>query len=223
MLADLMRELPSRFGDGFEVIIVDDASTDQSAELVKENDGRITYIKHPTRLGSGAARKTGTTMAKGELCAWIDGDGTYRVADLLSMVANIGSYDQMIGVRHEEHGAFPLIRTVVKWQARKLAGLLWNCQIPDLNSGLRVSRRESMLRWLHLVPAGFSCTTTATLAAISLGQSVGYWPIAYLPRAVGSHSKFHPCKDTFKLYKTILNLRFCCRARVTSDEQRELG
>jgi len=219
MLADLMRQLEDQFPGGFEVIIVDDASTDHSAEIVKGNDWPITYIRHSTRLGSGTARKTGSTLARGELCAWVDGDGTYRVADLLALVANLGLYDQMIGARNEECGDLPLVRTAVKWLARNIAGLLWFRRIPDLNSGLRVFRRKSMLPWLHLMPAGFSCTTTATLAATCYGQNVSYWPITYLPRIHGSRSKFHPLKDTLKLYKTILKLRFCCGAGVTNGDE----
>lgn len=208
MLGELLHELSGRFDAAFEVIVVDDASTDGLEEMVKGFSGPITYVRHVTRLGSGTARRTGTTMAKGEICVWIDGDGTYRVSDLVDVVLNLGAHDQIIGVRAGDHGAWRFLRVTVKWVARSTAALLWCRRIPDLNSGLRAFQRKSMVEWLHLLPAGFSCTTTATLSALSAGQSVGYWPIIYQPRSDGSHSKFHPIRDTFRLYRTILKLRF---------------
>jgi YD repeat-containing protein len=99
------------------------------------------------------------------------------------------------------------LRLMVKRTSFLFASLLWLRWIPDLNSGLRVFRRECLLEWVHQLPDGFSCTSTATLAALSNRQRVEFVSIPYRSRTNGAASKFHPFFDTLKLWRAILKAR----------------
>jgi hypothetical protein len=77
---------------------------------------------------------------------------------------------------------------------RRLASYLTGVRIPDLNSGFRAFRREVALPYLHLLPKGFSCVTTITMAFLANGYAIKYIPIEYAARS--GESKFHWWKDT---------------------------
>ena len=91
-----------------------------------------------------------------------------------------------------------------KWFVRKLAERLTNADIPDLNSGLRAFRRPVALPYLKLLPPGFSCVTTITLAFLSNGHEVRYIPIDYAKRA--GRSKFHFFSDAYRYVLQVLRM-----------------
>jgi glycosyltransferase involved in cell wall biosynthesis len=211
LLPEMQRALTKDFLCRFELIVVDDASTDTTPAVLAQCEIPFVLVRHNEQRGSGASRKTGSRQAQGELCAWIDGDGTYGVEDLLALVTHIEGCDQVIGARGTEFGRLSWLRWVVKRMSAMVAAVLWARAIPDLNSGLRVFRRECLTAWLEELPDGFSCTSTATLAALNHGQRICFHPIAYHPRPAGTRSKFHPITDTWRLWMTIG--RLWCRRR----------
>ncbi|MGZ4591031.1 MAG: glycosyltransferase family 2 protein, partial [Actinomycetes bacterium] len=91
-----------------------------------------------------------------------------------------------------------------KWVIRKIAEKLTNSSIPDLNSGLRAFRREVSLPYLRLLPPGFSCVTTITLAFLSNQHDIRYVPIDYAKRA--GTSKFHFVKDAYRYILQVLRM-----------------
>jgi glycosyltransferase involved in cell wall biosynthesis len=158
----------------------------------------------PPRCGSGTARAIGSRGARGKLIAWMDADGTYSASDLGRLVNAIGTADQVVGVRSCDFGPASQLRFFVKSVVARIAALLWHrLDLVDLNSGLRIFRRSSLLRWVDELPAGFSCTTTATLAALNHGQIVRFVQISYFPRGDGTKSKFHPVLDTARLLRVV--------------------
>lgn len=203
VVAELRSVLGEHYGRTWEIIIVDDSSTDRRAGIGLARDGCVRVISLPRRHGSGHARRMGSQHARGTYIAWMDGDGTYDPHDLPALVAGLRDCDQVIGARREEAGSWRLLRTLVKRLTCAAVSLIWQRRIPDLNSGLRVFRRESLMRYLHELPNGFSCVTTATLAALNRGQVVGFRSIGYRARPQGSQSKFHPLWDTIRLWQAI--------------------
>jgi polyisoprenyl-phosphate glycosyltransferase len=183
----------------YEVIVIDDGSSDGTARLVEEcTDPHVKLIRHRHNQGSGAARKTGTLAAQGRYVVWSDVDLSYpneRIPTIVQHLINLDA-DQVVGARDSERGTLKMLRVPAKYFIRKLACFLTGTHIPDLNSGLRAFRREIGLRYVDLLPKGFSCVTTITLAFLCNGHSVEYIPIRYSKRA--GKSKFHPLKDTYR-------------------------
>ncbi len=172
----------------YEIIVVDDGSTDRTAELARAEG--INVISLPENQGYGAALKTGIRRSKYETIVITDADGTYPARHIPELVDQLGEYDMVVGARIGEHVEAPLIRMPAKWVLRKLASYLAGRHIPDLNSGLRVMKKSLIRRFVHLLPAGFSFTTTITLAALCSGSLVKYSPIDYHAR-IGK-SKIRP-------------------------------
>jgi polyisoprenyl-phosphate glycosyltransferase len=187
-----------------EVICVDDGSTDGTREVLQSIEG-VRTILLPRNQGSGTARRIGTQQARGRVVVWTDADMTYpneRIPELVELLDD--TYDQVVGARRTEAGTYKLLRVPAKWAIRKLAAYLTSTEIPDLNSGLRVFKRAVAAPYLRLLPPGFSCVTTITLAFLSNGHPIRYVPIDYFKRS--GRSKFHPLRDAYNYLLQILRM-----------------
>ncbi len=186
----------------YEVLVVDDCSTDRTVEVARAKGVRV--IERAVNGGSGSSRKTGILTAHGEIIVMLDGDGSYTAADIPKLLAEMPAFDQVNGARTSEEGTMKRLRAPAKWLIRKLACYLTRTHIPDLNTGLKVFRRDVMLEYLWVLPKGFSCVTTMTLAFLCNGYSVKYVPTTYKKR-IGK-SKFHPIKDTANYVGTVMRM-----------------
>ncbi len=201
----VINEIRQAMGDWkgtWEIIVVDDASPDATVERAEAENVQV--IRRIQNGGSGAARKTGIRKACGTLVAMLDADGTYAAEDLPRLLEYFPTYDQVNGARNSEQGTYKWLRTPAKWLIRKLAEWISGYQIPDLNTGIKVFKRDLMLRYLWVIPDGFSCVTSMTLAFLCNDHPVRYVDVQYRER-VGV-SKFHPVRDTFQYVLTIIRI-----------------
>lgn len=167
----------------WELIVVDDGSTDGTAREVEKHDVRL--IRQPRNRGYGAALKAGIAASKNELVAIIDADGTYPSEALVPMFEKASDFQMVVGARIAENVNIPLVRRPAKWLLAQLASYLAEQPIPDLNSGLRIMRKSIVQKFEHLLPSGFSFTTTITMSMLCTDHTVYYHPIEYFKR-VGS-------------------------------------
>ncbi len=187
----------------WEMILVDDASTDDSAKIADEFPW-IRRISFPINRGSGAARRVGSQAAGGDVIVWTDADMTYPNHEIAELVDALGDADQVVGARRTEEGTLRLLRAPTKWAIKKFASILTKSEIPDLNTGFRAFRREAAAAYLPLLPNGFSHVTTITLTMLMDGKQVVFTPIDYATRA--GRSKFHPIRDTYGYVMQVLRM-----------------
>jgi len=188
-------------GLGYEIIAVDDGSTDKTHDVLKSSQG-ISVITHPENKGYGASLRSGIEKAKYETIVIIDADDTYPPDKIPELLNSMASYDMVVAARTGEVIHIPLLRKFAKFTLNIIANYLSGMKIPDLNSGLRAMKKEHVLRFLNILPSGFSFTTTITLALLTSGYSVKYIPINYKHRK--RMSKFHPVKDTVNMLSLIV-------------------
>ena len=193
----------------YEILVVDDASTDGTAELAEQFardcwQCPVRVIRCPERRGAGAARKVGIRHARGEIVVMLDADGTYPAESSRSCSATFPAYDQVNGARTSEQGTLPWLRRPAKWFIRKLACYLTGHKIPDLNTGLKAFKREvdaalavGRARRLQLRDHHDPGLSDQRLR----GEVRAH---AYRPRI--GRSKFHPIKDTLLYLSTVLRM-----------------
>ena len=199
VLSEIKRVMEKTFYQ-YEIVVVDDGSIDRSAEIIKQRG--VLLIQHPENRGVGAARNTGIKHAKGDIIVMLDGDGSYPCQDIPRLLKHIDHYDMVVGARKKEAGTIPFLRIPVKWLIRRLASYLIGKKIPDLNSGMRVFKKNIALKFLGILPFGHSWVSTITLVFLSNGYTIKYIPINYYPRK--GKSTFHPIQDTYRYINLVI-------------------
>lgn len=196
----VVRELQAALqGEAFELLVVDDGSTDATAEEARRAGAQV--MPGP-RVGYGAAVLAGAQAARGEWLAIVDADGSYPVDALPALLAAVrAGAAQAIGARPAFGPAEPFARSLLKAWARGIVRVGTGLSLPDLNSGLRVVRLSLLRELAPGLPQRFSLTTTLTLALAARGERQSFLPIAYRPRA--GRSKWRAVRDTLLFFRTV--------------------
>jgi len=203
VISDLKNKLSSLDLESFEIIVVNDASTDNTKKIISNPQlFGIKIINHPYNKGYGASLKTGARAARYDWILTFDADGQHNpdyISDLLKYTDN---YDLISGERVGYQG--PWIRQpgkkVIHWLARYLLGK----KVKDFNCGLRLIKRNEFLRFAHLYPDGFSCSTTSIFAFLKEKLNVKFVTVKINKRD-GGKSKVN-FKDAVTYFMLILRL-----------------
>ena len=191
--------------ESYELIFVNDGSTDQTGEILQELVAvhpELMVVSHENNRGYGAALKSGIRHASSDWIVITDADGTYPNSELGEMLALAGRYDMVVGSRTGDKVRYPFLRRIPKLFLNAYASWIAGRRIPDLNSGMRVFRRDLAEKFLRILPDGFSFTTTITLALLTNRYKVYYHPINYSPRI--GRSKIQPIRDTLRFVQLIV-------------------
>ena len=168
-----------------EVIVINDGSTDDTAQLAEAAGARV--VTHPYSQGNGAAIKTGARAAQGDVIVFMDADGQHDPADIARLLARLqAGYDMVVGARQKGSQASVgrgLANRFYNWLASYMTGH----RVEDLTSGFRAVRADKFREFLYLLPNGFSYPTTCTMAFFRAGYSVAYEPIHAARRIGKSH------------------------------------
>ena len=173
-IVETLKQLISSFPDS-EIIVVDDGSTDSTVEYVT-NFETVNLIKHEFNRGYGSAIKTGMQSATRDYIAWFDADNEHNAENLKNMVEILES-KKLVAVLGQRDRSINKIRGFGKFIIRRLA---WSLDVKtgvDLNCGLRVFRREIILRYLYLLPDKYSASMTSTIIMIERKYPFIFHPI----------------------------------------------
>lgn len=163
----------------YEIIVVDDGSTDGTGDAARKAGAHV--LTHPYNKGYGATLKTGIRFATNRTVIFLDADGQHDSNDIPRLLAERKTYDMVVGARKGTTGS-PLWRKPGKMFLKWLVNNLTGENIPDFNSGYRALDREMALRFLPIMPDGFSFSTTSTIAVFKGGYLVQYLPITVANR-----------------------------------------
>jgi glycosyltransferase involved in cell wall biosynthesis len=194
----------------YELVAVDDCSTDGTLAVLRQAEvdfPMLRVLPFRRNSGSGTVRRVGSQLARGDIVVWTDSDMSYpneRIPELVKMLDEDPTIDQVVGARTSEEGTYKFLRVPAKWMIRKIAEWLTSTRIPDLNSGLRAFRKEVAQPYLRLLPPGFSCVTTITVAFLSNQHDILYLPIEYSKRA--GKSKFKFVRDAYLYILQVLRM-----------------
>jgi glycosyltransferase involved in cell wall biosynthesis len=191
LIADIQKVMEVR-PESYEIVAVDDASTDKTAEAARTAGARV--ITHPYNLGNGAAVKTGIRSAKGTIVLMMDGDGQHEPEVIPKILEQLVDYDLVVAARNAKShaGAHRLAANKIY---NRLASYVTKVRILDLTSGFRATSRNTAMRYLYLFPNSFSYPSTMTMAYLRSGLSLKYVPIDAPPRGKGSKSKIRLFSD----------------------------
>ena len=201
-IGDIVRRVKAVL-DQAEVIVVDDGSTDGTAEQAASAGARV--ISHPYNIGNGAAVKTGVRHASGEVLVLLDGDGQHPPEDIPQLLAEMDRYDMVIGARNRDSNV-SAFRSLGNWGLILVANYLTGTKIPDLTSGFRAIRRERMREFLHLLPNTFSYPATITIALLKSGYPVQWVPLSSIQKRQRGKSKIEPWRDGLRFINIMLRI-----------------
>jgi len=187
---------------GAEIIVVDDASTDETARVGRDFAARV--IMQPYCLGNGAAIKTGARHAQGEILVFMDADGQHDPADIPRLLAKLDEgYEMAVGARQLDTHA-SIGRRFANQFYNRLATWMTGYRIEDLTSGFRAVRARHFRKFLYLLPNGFSYPTTSTMAFFRAGLPVAYVSIRAAQRSGKSHIRL--LRDGARFFVIILKI-----------------
>jgi len=200
-----LNQVFSKFQNGYEIIVINDASTDGTQDqLDKLDDLRVRVISNRFQLGYGASIKIGIKNSRFEWIGICDADGTYPLDRFPDLLKYANDFDMVVGERTGKVRAIPFFRRPAKWFLNHFASYLVKRKIKDVNSGMRLFRKEIAGYYWNLFPDGFSFTTTMTLAFIMGNHRIKNLPIDYMKRK--GRSKIRPLRDTYNFILLILRL-----------------
>lgn len=198
-----IRNVVGRLDGGYEIIVVDDGSTDETAENAGNAGARV--IRHPYNIGNGAAVKTGIRHAHGSILVTMDADGQHNPEDIPLLVNRVGAYDMIVGSRNSTSDT-AAHRDLANLVFNSLASYVSGQKIEDLTSGFRAIKTRIARQFLYLFPNKFSYPSTITLSVVRAGYSLGYESIRFARRNKNTKSKIKPLQDGIRFLMIILKI-----------------
>lgn len=175
-------------GVPFEVIVVDDGSTDATAAVARrlsEQDSRVRLVQHPRNLGYGAALRTGFACARYPWIFFTDGDGQFDPADIVRLVPHTASADLVVGYRIRRQD--PAHRRLFGWMWNLLVRLWFGVRVRDVDCAFKLLRAD-LVRGLPLRATGAFISTELVCRAARRGARIVEVGIAHYPRRWGRQS-----------------------------------
>ena len=199
-LPHVLAELGEYLDPSYEVLVVDDGSTDDTADVAERYPVRL--VQHGSNRGKGVAIRTGISEAHGDNVVIMDADATYPVPAIKEMVDLLEDHDLVRGIRESED-SMPAVNRVGNWIFNKLLAISHGLEGTDHLSGLYAIRRSAAVR-LGTEARGFDIETEIGIKARTRGLREATIPISYLPRV--GEKKLSPWKDGLRILGRVIVL-----------------
>jgi glycosyltransferase involved in cell wall biosynthesis len=206
VISDTMLSLES-FGMPFEVIVVDDGSTDGTTQIA--TGYKVTVLANGKNRGKGYALRKGFHRARGNVIVTIDADGSHNPKEIPSLISRLlHGVDIVTGSRFQGHGEASTSRLhrLGNCILSYIILILTEKRVADSQTGFRAFRKE-VLRKFNLTSSGFDIETEFTVKALTNGFALEERPIKCQKREYGASSlRIH--SDGIKIFKAILKAKF---------------
>ena len=209
-LPHVLTELGEYLDQTYEVLVVDDGSTDDTADVAERYPVRL--VQHSANRGKGVAIRTGIAEAQGENVVIMDADATYPVPAIKEMVDLLEENDLVRGIRESETESMPVVNRLGNWLFNKLLAISHGLEGTDHLTGLYAIRRSEAVR-LGTEARGFDIETEIGIKAKARGLREAEIPISYLPRV--GEKKLSPWKDGLRILGRVIVLLLIYNPTVT--------
>jgi glycosyltransferase involved in cell wall biosynthesis len=200
-LPHVLDELGEYLDESYEVLVVDDGSTDDTADVI--NRYPVRFVQHSSNRGKGVAIRSGIAEAQGENVVIMDADATYPVPAIKDMVDLLDENDLVRGIRESETDSMPAVNRFGNWLFNKLLAISHGLEGSDQLTGLYAIRRSEAIR-LGTEARGFDIETEIGIKAKARGLREATIPISYLPRV--GEKKLSPWKDGLRILGRVIVL-----------------
>ncbi|SDS09755.1 glycosyltransferase family 2 protein [Bradyrhizobium canariense] len=185
----------------YEIIVIDDGSSDGTGQLAEQAGAKV--LRHPHNIGYGRSLKDGIFAAKYDVIVISDADGSYPIEAIPKLVERFNQgFDMVVGARTGPNYRESMLKSPLRAVLKMIVEFTANREIPDINSGLRVFRREVAAGYFGHVSDLFSFTTSLTLAYMMNAKFVDYINIDYSERI--GRSKVRLFRDSLRTLQYVL-------------------
>jgi len=208
-----------------EVLVLDNCSTDRTAEVAKLGGARVRVVRHPVNLGYGGSYIRGLPMASSDIIITTDGDGTYPVQDCLAMVVALidrrADFLSCTRFPLQDPRCMTARNRFGNWILNTLVNTFYGVRLADGQSGMWVFRK-SVLSQLRLHNTGMAFSNEIKIEAFtSPTVKAGEFPIHYAERI--GESKLYPFRDGVRMVVFLLTRRLFGAAKAAGARPIEAG
>jgi glycosyltransferase involved in cell wall biosynthesis len=187
----------------YDILVIDDGSRDQTAAVASEAGARV--ISHPYNIGNGAAIKTGSRHATGDIVLMIDADGQHPPESIPLLLEKMDQFTMAVGAR-TPRSRVSQYRSLGNTIMRRLAMYLTEAYIADLTSGFRAIHRDVLLEYVHLFPNTYSYPTTITMSLLKDGYPVAWVPMDSIGIRKSGQSGVRPIRDGMRFIAIMIRV-----------------